>query len=61
MPVAKVCDCGHVASNHRITKVQYLEEQPVRVTSYHECLYADCDCDQFIEAYQVSCRLVNYQ
>ncbi len=61
MPVAKICDCGHVASNHRITKIQYVEEQPLRVTTYHECLYDDCNCDQFMEVRQDNCRLVNYR
>ena len=61
MPVARVCDCGHVASNHRMTKVQYVEGRPVRATVYHECLYDNCNCDQFIEVEQINCRQVNYR
>ena len=61
MPAARVCDCGHVASNHRIVKVQYVEDQPIRATTYYECLYDGCDCEQFIEEFQISARLVNYR
>jgi len=58
---ARVCSCTHVASNHRITKVQYENEKPVRATQYHNCLVDGCTCAQFVEVNQVDCRLVNYR
>ena len=58
---ARICDCSHVASYHRITKAQYVKERAVRATIYHECLYADCNCEQFIEVERINCRQVNYR
>lgn len=61
MPVAKICRCSHVASNHKVVKVQYVNKKPVRGTTYHECLYYNCICPQFVQVGTFDCKNVNYR
>lgn len=52
MPDAKICVCGHVASNHKTKKHGGYE--------YFECLYDDCDCQKFNHIKTMNPARVNY-
>lgn len=61
MPQARICRCDHIASNHKVIKVQYVGKKPVRATTYHECFVDGCNCPQFVQIDTVDCRNVNYR